>query len=99
MHFVLAGLKNVPESTPAAAWWFRTMPVAQECPEERSDRRDTGIWQRWTTYAATLHGGNVGLKALVAEKAAEYCRTNMQFALLEYWSTRSGRISLPPSDS
>ena len=30
---------------------------------------DTGIWQRWTTYAATLHGGNVGLKALLEEKA------------------------------
>jgi len=50
---------------------------------------DTGIWQRWTTYAATLHGGNVGLKDLVEERGEEYYRTNMRFALLEYWSMRT----------
>lgn len=50
---------------------------------------DTGIWQRWATYAATLHGGNVGLKALLEEKGEEYYRTNMRFALLEYWSMRT----------
>lgn len=50
---------------------------------------DTGIWQRWSTYAATLHGGNVGLKKLVEEKGEEYYRTNMRFALLEYWSMRT----------
>ena len=50
---------------------------------------DTGIWQRWATYAATLHGGNVGLKALLEEKGDEYYRTNMRFALLEYWSMRT----------
>lgn len=50
---------------------------------------DTGIWQRWSTYAATLHGGNVGLRELVEEKGEEYYRTNMRFALLEYWSMRT----------
>ena len=50
---------------------------------------DTGIWQRWTTYAATLHGGNIGLKELVEDKGEEYYRTNMRFALLEYWSMRT----------
>jgi hypothetical protein len=50
---------------------------------------DTGIWQRWATYAATLHGGNVGLKALLEEKGDEYYRTNLRFALLEYWSMRT----------
>ncbi|MEP7739520.1 VOC family protein [Nocardioides sp. 31GB23] len=50
---------------------------------------DTGVWQRWSTYAATLHGGNVGLKELVDEKGEEYYRTNMRFALLEYWSMRT----------
>jgi len=50
---------------------------------------DTGIWQRWTTYATTLHGGNVGLEQLVREKGEEYYRTNMRFALLEYWSMRT----------
>lgn len=50
---------------------------------------DTGIWQRWTTYANTLHGGNIGLEALLDEKGEEYYRTNMRFALLEYWSMRT----------
>jgi hypothetical protein len=50
---------------------------------------DTGIWQRWATYVATLHGGNVGLRELVDEKGEEYYRTNMRFALLEYWSMRT----------
>ena len=50
---------------------------------------DTGIWQRWTTYATTLHGGNVGLKELLEEKGEEYYRTNMRFALLEYWAMRT----------
>ena len=50
---------------------------------------DTGIWQRWSTYAATLHGGNVGLKTLLTEKGDQYYLTNMRFALLEYWSMRT----------
>ena len=50
---------------------------------------DTGVRQRWSTYAATLHGGNVGLKELVEETGEEYYRTNMRFALLEYWSMRT----------
>ncbi|MCR6030799.1 GIY-YIG nuclease family protein [Nocardioides sp. zg-579] len=50
---------------------------------------DTGVWQRWSTYAATLHGGNVGLKEVVDAKGEEYYRTNMRFALLEYWSMRT----------
>lgn len=50
---------------------------------------DTGIWQRWTTYALTLHGGNVGLQELLDEKGEEYYRTHLRFALLEYWSMRT----------
>jgi hypothetical protein len=50
---------------------------------------DTGIWQRWSTYAETLHGGNVGLKVLLQEKGEEYYRSNMRFALLEYWAMRT----------
>lgn len=49
----------------------------------------TGAWQRWSTYAATLHGGNLGLKELVDEEGEECYRTNMRFALLEYWSMRT----------
>lgn len=50
---------------------------------------DTGIWSRWSFYAKTLHGGNKGLIELVAEKDEEYFRTNMKFALLEFWSMRT----------
>ncbi|WP_420452372.1 GIY-YIG nuclease family protein [Ilumatobacter sp.] len=50
---------------------------------------DTGIWQRWSTYAETLHGNNVGLKELMDEKGADHFRANMQFALLEFWSMRT----------
>lgn len=50
---------------------------------------DTGIWQRWSTYAATLHGGNVGLLAHLAEKGEDHFRRNMRFALLEFWSMRT----------
>ena len=50
---------------------------------------DTGIWQRWSTYAATLHGNNVGLMELLDEKGADYFRANMKFALLEFWSMRA----------
>lgn len=50
---------------------------------------DTGIWQRWSTYAGTLHGNNVGLRELLDEKGADYFRANMKFALLEFWSMRA----------
>jgi hypothetical protein len=50
---------------------------------------DTGIWQRWSYYASTLHGDNDGLKKLLEQKGEEYYRTNMRFALLEYWSMRT----------
>jgi len=50
---------------------------------------DTGIWQRWSTYAQTLHGNNVGLQELLDEKGADYFHANMKFALLEFWSMRT----------
>jgi hypothetical protein len=50
---------------------------------------DTGIWQRWSYYAETLHGGNVGLRALVEREGAGYVRQNLMFALLEFWSMRT----------
>lgn len=50
---------------------------------------DTGIWQRWSRYAETIHGDNVGLRALVDRTGAEYARQNLMFALLEFWSMRT----------
>lgn len=50
---------------------------------------DTGIWQRWSYYAHTFHGENVGLKAHLAAHGEDYFRKNMRFALLEFWSMRT----------
>lgn len=50
---------------------------------------DTGIWQRWSYYAATLHGDNVGLAAHLAAEGEDYFRHNMRFSLLEFWSMRT----------
>lgn len=50
---------------------------------------DQGIWSRWCAYAASGHGGNVELKALVSEPTFAYCRTNFRFALLEHRSVRT----------
>lgn len=50
---------------------------------------DTGIWQRMTQYAETLHGNNVGLIELVEREGPDYARNNLRFALLEYWSMRT----------
>lgn len=50
---------------------------------------DTGIWQRWSRYAESLHGNNVGLRALVDGKGLDYARQNLMFALLEFWSMRT----------
>ncbi len=44
---------------------------------------DHGIWSRWRAYAATGHGGNAELRALVKDPTLEYCRKSFRFALLE----------------
>lgn len=50
---------------------------------------DTGIWARLGEYVASLHGGNVALRELVGRKGPDYARTNLRFALLEFWSMRT----------
>ena len=50
---------------------------------------DTGIWQRWSHYAETIHGDNVGPRGLVERRGADYARENLVFALLEFWSMRT----------
>ncbi len=50
---------------------------------------DEGIWHRLCAYAESLHGNNVGLKALVENKGADYALQNLRFALLEFWSNRT----------
>lgn len=41
-----------------------------------------GIWQRWSEYSKTGHGGDVDLKRLLDEKGTEYAN-NFQFSILE----------------
>lgn len=41
-----------------------------------------GLWQRWTQYAETGHGGNVKLRALLREHG-EDAASNFQFTILE----------------
>jgi hypothetical protein len=50
---------------------------------------DTGIWARLGEYVASLHGGNLALRELVGEQGPQYARTNLRFALLEFWSMRT----------
>ena len=44
-----------------------------------------GIWSRWSSYIASGHGGNEGLRALLRGKNEwkNYCRSSFRFALLE----------------
>ena len=58
---------------------------------EHDSKLDSGIArrQRRRQYSETLHGGNVGLAALVTEKGTDYVRNNLSFALLEFWSMRT----------
>jgi hypothetical protein len=41
-----------------------------------------GLWQRWTTYAKTGHGGNKELRQLLKQKGVDYAH-NFQFSLVE----------------
>jgi hypothetical protein len=50
---------------------------------------DTGIWSRLCEYVDSLHGGNVALRELVGQEGPDYARTNLRFALLEFWSMRT----------
>jgi len=41
-----------------------------------------GLWQRWSAYVKTGHGGNKELRALLKKKGADYAH-NFQFSLVE----------------
>jgi hypothetical protein len=43
---------------------------------------DAGIWQRWSSYAATGHGGNKELVDLLASLPSDYA-SNFQYSILE----------------
>lgn len=48
-----------------------------------------GIWQRWSNYASTRHGGNKELKALLQHKPKGH-ESNFQFSLLEVCDLSAG---------
>lgn len=41
-----------------------------------------GIWERWTSYALTCHGGNIELQTVLDKQGLEYGH-NFQYAILE----------------
>ncbi len=49
---------------------------------------DGGIWQRWSDYANSGHGGNKELVALLKEKGSKYS-DNFQYSVLEIADTHS----------
>lgn len=49
---------------------------------------DVGIWQRWCAYADYGHGGNVKLKALLAERGPEHM-SHFQYSILEIADTHA----------
>jgi hypothetical protein len=50
---------------------------------------ESGVWSRWCSYVQTGHGGNVELRALVANPNLDYCRAYFRFALLEHRPSRA----------
>lgn len=42
-----------------------------------------GFWQRWSSYFATGHGSNVGMRELLAEMGTEYSDQSFQISILE----------------
>ena len=48
-----------------------------------------GIWSRWSVYASQGHGGNVGMRELLAEHDLGYCRKHFRFTLLEHHDART----------
>lgn len=43
---------------------------------------EDGLWQRWESYAKTVHGGNAELKSLIRDKGIDYA-DNFQYTVLE----------------
>lgn len=46
------------------------------------------LLQRWTAYLTNGHGGNVGLKEIVAAKGIDYVKAHFQYSVLENYNAR-----------
>lgn len=47
------------------------------------------LLDRWTAYAESLHGGDVELKKLVADKGEAYLKDNFRYSILENFNGRT----------
>lgn len=57
-----------------------------------------GIWQRWSDYAKTGHGGNVELRALLNMNGIEHAH-NFQYSILEIADTHSSDLDILQRES
>lgn len=46
------------------------------------------LLQRWSSYVENGHGGNKGLKALIAREGFDYVKENFQYSILENYNAR-----------
>lgn len=46
------------------------------------------LLQRWSSYAADGHGGNIELRELVKQQGLEYVKENFQYSILENYNAR-----------
>lgn len=46
------------------------------------------LLQRWSNYVENGHGGNKGLKALIAQEGFDYVKENFQYSILENYNAR-----------
>lgn len=63
-----------------------------------SARGGEGLWQRWSAYAATGHGGNVELRAVLEREGDGYAE-HFQYSLLEVCDINSGEDAVLARES
>lgn len=59
---------------------------------------EEGIWQRWSDYAESGHGGNVELQKLLADEGFEYAK-NFRFSILEISDLHASRDDILKRES
>jgi len=59
---------------------------------------ETGIWQRWCSYAENGHGGNIELKMVLKENGAQHM-THFQYSILEIADTHASDLDILERES
>lgn len=52
------------------------------------------IWNRWSAYVKSYHGGNKGLKPLVEQHGKEYIEQNSPFCIIRNLQKVQSKIAL-----